>query len=80
MKSIKSLGDVMPPQRRIVRTITTAPPVPGFVGEGHLAVEVVVPDDFVLKRLNLNAMKCFCYDCVKDYFRGKSGSANRAGA
>lgn len=38
----------MPPQRRIVRTITTAPPAPGFVGEGHLAVEVVTPDEFVL--------------------------------
>lgn len=38
----------MPLQRRVVRTITTPAPARGFVGEGHLAVEVVRPNDFVL--------------------------------
>jgi quercetin 2,3-dioxygenase len=33
-------------QRRIARTVTTPPPAPGFIGEGHLAVEVVSPKDF----------------------------------
>ena len=33
--------------RRIARTVTPAPPAPGFVGEGHLAVMVVSPDEFV---------------------------------
>src|SRR6266487_1731575 len=32
--------------RRIARTITPAAPAPGFIGEGHLAVMVVSPDDF----------------------------------
>src|SRR5437867_5357189 len=32
--------------RRIARTITPAPPAPGFIGEGHLAVMVVSPDEF----------------------------------
>jgi redox-sensitive bicupin YhaK (pirin superfamily) len=38
----------MPLQRRIVRTSTTAPPAPGFIGEGHLAAEVLAADDFAL--------------------------------
>lgn len=33
-------------KRRIARTITPAPPGPGFIGEGHLAVMVVSPDEF----------------------------------
>ncbi len=32
--------------RRIARTITPSPPAPGFIGEGHLAVMVVSPDEF----------------------------------
>jgi redox-sensitive bicupin YhaK (pirin superfamily) len=32
--------------RRIARVITPAPPAPGFIGEGHLAVMVVSPDEF----------------------------------
>jgi redox-sensitive bicupin YhaK (pirin superfamily) len=32
--------------RRIARTITTAPPAPGFIGAGHEAVTVVSPDTF----------------------------------
>src|SRR5688500_3163996 len=40
--------------RQLTRTVTTAPPAPGFIGEGHTAVEVVRPtalgasDPFVL--------------------------------
>ncbi|HKQ57006.1 MAG TPA: pirin-like C-terminal cupin domain-containing protein [Candidatus Eisenbacteria bacterium] len=33
-------------QRRIANIVTTPPPAPGFVGEGHLAVLVVSPDEF----------------------------------
>ena len=36
----------MIPQRRIARTVTTPPLAPGFVGPGHLAAEVVAPEDF----------------------------------
>jgi redox-sensitive bicupin YhaK (pirin superfamily) len=36
----------MIPQRRIARTITTPPLAPGFVGPGHLAAQVVAPEDF----------------------------------
>jgi quercetin 2,3-dioxygenase len=41
-------------ERRVGRTVTTPPPAPGFIGEGHTAVEVVTPgaleasDPFVL--------------------------------
>jgi redox-sensitive bicupin YhaK (pirin superfamily) len=41
-------------ERRIARTVTTPPPAPGFIGEGHTAVDVVTPgaleasDPFVL--------------------------------
>ena len=41
-------------ERRIARTVTTPPAAPGFIGEGHTAVEVVTPtaldasDPFVL--------------------------------
>src|ERR1700689_5033936 len=41
-------------ERRIARTVSTPPPAPGFIGEGHTAVEVVTPaaldasDPFVL--------------------------------
>ena len=35
--------------RRIARVITPAPPAPGFIGEGHLAVMVVSPDEFPSK-------------------------------
>jgi quercetin 2,3-dioxygenase len=32
--------------RTIARVVTTPPPAPGFIGEGHLAVTVVDPNDF----------------------------------
>src|SRR5438093_452370 len=32
--------------RRVARSITPDPPAPGFIGEGHLAVMVVSPDEF----------------------------------
>jgi len=32
--------------RGIARVVTTAPPSPGFIGEGHTAVTVVDPNDF----------------------------------
>jgi redox-sensitive bicupin YhaK (pirin superfamily) len=41
-------------ERRLGRTVTTPPPAPGFIGEGHTAVDVVTPgaleasDPFVL--------------------------------
>ena len=35
-----------PIERRVARTITTAPPEPGFGGPGHEAVFVIRPDDF----------------------------------
>jgi len=41
-------------ERRIARTVTTPPPAPGFIGEGHTAIDVVTPgaleasDPFVL--------------------------------
>jgi redox-sensitive bicupin YhaK (pirin superfamily) len=35
-------------QRRIARTVTTPPLAPGFVGPGHLAAQVVSPEDFAL--------------------------------
>ena len=33
-------------ERSIGRVVTTAPPSPGFIGEGHTAVTVVDPNDF----------------------------------
>ena len=35
------------PDRGIGRVVTTAPPSPGFIGEGHTAVSVVDPKEFV---------------------------------
>ena len=35
-------------QRRIARTVTVPPLAPGFVGPGHLAAQVVSPDEFAL--------------------------------
>ncbi|MPZ20768.1 MAG: pirin family protein [Luteitalea sp.] len=35
-------------QRRIARIVTVPPLTPGFVGHGHLAAQVVSPEDFVL--------------------------------
>jgi quercetin 2,3-dioxygenase len=35
------------PDREIGRVVTTAPPSPGFIGEGHTAVNVVDPNEFV---------------------------------
>jgi len=32
-------------ERRVSRIVTTPAPVPGFIGEGHTAVEVVAPSD-----------------------------------
>jgi quercetin 2,3-dioxygenase len=33
-------------ERGIARVVTTPPPAPGFIGEGHTAVPVVEPNDF----------------------------------
>ena len=38
----------MKPQRRIARVVTVPPLGPGFVGPGHLAAQVVSPEDFLL--------------------------------
>jgi redox-sensitive bicupin YhaK (pirin superfamily) len=38
----------MKPQRRIARVVTVPPLAPGFVGSGHLAAQVVSPEDFLL--------------------------------
>jgi redox-sensitive bicupin YhaK (pirin superfamily) len=37
----------MSSERRIARIVTVPPPMPGFVGPGHLAAQVVSPEDFV---------------------------------
>jgi redox-sensitive bicupin YhaK (pirin superfamily) len=36
----------MTPQRRIARTMTPPPLAPGFIGPGHLATQLVAPEDF----------------------------------
>jgi hypothetical protein len=36
------------PERRIARVVTVPPLAPGFVGSGHLASQVVSPEDFLL--------------------------------
>ena len=33
-------------RRDVARVVTTPPPAPGFIGEGHIAVPVVEPNDF----------------------------------
>ena len=38
----------MEQQRRIARVVTVPPLAPGFVGPGHLAAQVVAPEDFAL--------------------------------
>jgi redox-sensitive bicupin YhaK (pirin superfamily) len=38
----------MTPQRRIARTVTPLPLAPGFIGPGHLATQLVAPDDFAV--------------------------------
>jgi len=38
----------MKPQRRIARVVTVPPLAPGFVGPGHLAAQVVSPEEFAL--------------------------------
>lgn len=38
----------MSQQRRIARVVTIPPLTPGFIGPGHLAAQVVSPEDFVL--------------------------------
>lgn len=38
----------MSQERRIARVVTVPPLAPGFVGPGHLAAQVVPPEDFVL--------------------------------
>ncbi len=35
-------------QRRISRVVTAPPPIPGFIGPGHVAAQVLSPVDFVL--------------------------------
>jgi redox-sensitive bicupin YhaK (pirin superfamily) len=39
---------IMLQQRRIARVVTVPPLAPGFVGPGHLAAQVVSPEDFFL--------------------------------
>lgn len=39
------LNDLSSTTRPLSRVVTTAPPAPGFIGEGHTAVEVVAPSD-----------------------------------
>jgi quercetin 2,3-dioxygenase len=39
---------IMPQQRRIARIVTVPPLAPGFVGPGHLAAQVVSPEEFAL--------------------------------
>ena len=46
--STKKQEVAMPRQRRIARVVTVPPPSPGFVGPGHLAAQVVSPEDFAL--------------------------------
>jgi quercetin 2,3-dioxygenase len=36
----------MTPQRKVARTVTTAPPAPGFAGPGHTAVFAIDPSEF----------------------------------
>src|SRR6266446_1705065 len=38
----------MSQKRRIARTVTVPPLAPGFVGPGHLAAQVLAPEDFAL--------------------------------
>jgi redox-sensitive bicupin YhaK (pirin superfamily) len=38
----------MMPQRRIARTVTPPPVAPGFIGPGHLATQLVGPEDFAV--------------------------------
>ena len=38
----------MSTRRRIARVVTVPPLAPGFVGPGHLAAQVVSPEDFEL--------------------------------
>jgi redox-sensitive bicupin YhaK (pirin superfamily) len=38
----------MMPQRRIVRTVVPPPVAPGFIGPGHLATQLVAPEDFAV--------------------------------
>jgi redox-sensitive bicupin YhaK (pirin superfamily) len=38
----------MTPPRRIARTVTPPPLAPGFVGPGHLAAQLVAPEDFAV--------------------------------
>ena len=46
MESGSSAGSSSGPiRRRVSSTTTTRPPVPGFIGEGHTAVEVLAPTD-----------------------------------
>jgi redox-sensitive bicupin YhaK (pirin superfamily) len=38
----------MTPQSRIARTLTPPPLAPGFIGPGHLATQLVAPEDFAV--------------------------------
>jgi hypothetical protein len=38
-------------ERRIARVVTVPPLAPGFVGAGHMAAQIVSPEDFVLNDL-----------------------------
>src|SRR6187549_3506708 len=35
---------IPPSSRTLARVVTLPPPAPGFIGEGHTAVEVLAPD------------------------------------
>src|SRR5215471_21392017 len=39
------LNDLPAASRSLARVVTVPTPVPGFIGEGHTAVEVVAPSD-----------------------------------
>jgi len=43
--SIDQQTEAPSPSRPLARVVTTPPPAPGFIGEGHTAVEVVRPTD-----------------------------------
>jgi quercetin 2,3-dioxygenase len=48
VKSQPMTESTMSQQRRIARVVTVPPLSPGFAGPGHLAAQVVSPEDFVL--------------------------------
>jgi quercetin 2,3-dioxygenase len=45
MSDTSSTRSASPTTRRLSRVVATPPPAPGFIGEGHVAVEVLPPHD-----------------------------------